>query len=142
MNTVIGDSVYSVLPSRLAPGAWSPELDRQIGEGDIHASYSADRIGLGLPLRRPFEHAGCRWVCVGFGPGPVAWAYRMVHPFAFEGVATTYTKKLASNHGDDARADPMGFYHAMAVRSGGEDLVLSGPPARFIAGHEPQLTLF
>lgn len=135
-------TVYEVPPSRLAAGAWSHELDRQIGEGDIHAAYSADRIGMGEPVRRPFAHAGCRWVCVGFGPGSAAWAYRLVHRSAFDGNPTTYREKLAPNNGDDARADPMGVYHGMVVRCGGDHLVLCGAPARFVAGLEPQLSLF
>lgn len=60
-------TTIEVPPSRLAPGEWSHELIRQIGEGDIHASYSADRIAMSNAVRRPFQHAGARWVCVGIG---------------------------------------------------------------------------
>ena len=141
MTTRFTSTICEVPPSRLATGAWSPDLDRQIGEGDIHASYSADRIGMGQPVRRPFLHDGHRWVCVGFGPGPVAWAYRLVHPSVFEGTPTIYIKKVRPNGGDDARSDPMGFYHGMTVRSGGEELVLCGPQVSFVPGQEPQLSL-
>lgn len=133
---------HEVPPSRLAPGTWSHELDRLIGVGDIHASYSGDRIGMDMPIRRPFLHEGLRWVCVGFTPGPVAQAYRLVHRSMFDGTPTTYSEKVDRNGGRDARSDPMGFYHGMRVRSGGEDLVLCGPPACFVAGQEPQLSLF
>ena len=135
-------SIREVPPSRLATGTWSHELDRQTGEGDIHASYSADRIGMGQPIRRPFMYEGLRWVCVSFRPGPEAEAYRLVHPAAFSGAPISYTEKVSRNQGDDARADPMGFYHGMTARSGGEDLVLCGPPVRFVQGHEPQYSLF
>lgn len=76
MTTATDTTTIEVDPCRLVPGSWSHELKRQVGEGDIHASYSADRIGMGQPLRTPFSHGGYRWVCVGFGPGPVAEAYR------------------------------------------------------------------
>lgn len=142
MTLTHSSTIREVPPSRLATGTWSHELDRQIGEGDIHASYSADRIGMGQPMRRPFIHGGSRWVCVGFGPGPQAEAYRLVHPSAFNGTPTTYAEKAHPNCGEDARTDPMGFYHGMRVRSGGEELVLCGPPVRFVVGQEAQRSLF
>lgn len=142
MTTITTSTTCEVPSSRLAVGSWSHELNRTIGEGDIHASYSADRIGMGQPIRRPFLHDGHRWVCVGFSPDLQAEAYRLVHASAFDGVPTTYAEKVALNRGDDARSDPMGFYHGMIVRSGGEQLVLCGPPVRFAEGQESQLSLF
>jgi hypothetical protein len=59
---------HTVEPSRLAFGAWCHASEKQIGEGDIRASYSADRIGMGQPIRKPFRYAGALWVCVGTGP--------------------------------------------------------------------------
>lgn len=135
-------ATIKVPPSRLATGSWSHELDRQTGEGDIRASYSADRIGMAQPVRRPFNHEGGRWVCVGFYPGAIAEAYRLTHPSAFDGTPTTYGQKVHANGGRDARSDPMGFYHGMTVRSGGEELVLCGPPVRFVPGEELQRSLF
>lgn len=136
------DICYEVEPGRLSAGAWSHELDRQIGEGDIHASYSADRIGMDQPLRAPFSYKGHRWVCVGFGTGPVAWAYRLVPAATFAGTPTTYAHKVEREGGYDAHSDPMGFYHGMTVRSARQELVLCGPPARFVPGQISQLSLF
>jgi hypothetical protein len=51
-----------VEPSRLAYGSWCHASEKQIGEGDIRASYSADRIGMGQPIRKPFRYAGALWV--------------------------------------------------------------------------------
>lgn len=128
--------------SRLAPGEWSHDLNRQIGEGDIHASYSADRIAMSNAVRRPFLHASCRWVCVGIGVNYSVQAYRLVHRSAFAGASTTYAVKVGLNRGDDARSDPMGFYHGIAVRSGGEEFVLCGPAVHFVPGEELQRSLF
>jgi len=133
---------FAVPPSRLATGMWSHEPDRQISEGDIRASYGADRIGTGKPIRRPFNHEASRWVCVSFRPGSEAEAYRLVHPAAFDGASTTYAAKVRPKGGEDARRDPLGFYHGMIVRAGGQDLVLCGPPAQFVRGQEAQLSLF
>lgn len=142
MTAINRPTIHRVSPSRLAGGLWSRELDRQIGEGDIHASYSADRIGMGQPVRRPFSHNGCRWVCVGIGPRMVAEAYRLIHPSAFRSTPTSYSAKVSVNGGHDARSDPLGFYHGMTVRCGGEVLVLCGPPVSFVPGKESQLSLF
>ena len=54
--------VFLVEPSRLASGAWCHTKERQIGEGDIHASYSADKIGLEGKVRRPFNWQNGLWV--------------------------------------------------------------------------------
>ncbi len=45
---------HIVDPSRLASGQWCHKAEKQIGEGDIRASYSADRIGMSQPVRRPW----------------------------------------------------------------------------------------
>ena len=142
MTTAAKPAAIEVDPSRFSTGSWSHEHNRQVGEGDIHASYSADRIGMGQPVRAPFIYGGCRWVCVSVRLGPVAEAYRLVHPSGFEGTPTTYGQKSHLNGGENVRADPMGFYHGMTVRSAGQDLVLCGPPANFVAGQETQLALF
>lgn len=142
MTTKTPPAIIEVPPSRLSAGEWSHELNRQIGEGDIYASYSADRIGMGSAIRRPFVHGGSRWVCVGMDLGREATAYRLVHPSDFGGTPMAYGVKVAKGQGDDARRDPMGFYHGMAVRAGGEELVLCGPPVRFVPGEEPQGSLF
>ena len=45
---------FFVDPARLASGRWCHTRDRQIGEGDISASYSADKIAEGR-VRSPFK---------------------------------------------------------------------------------------
>jgi hypothetical protein len=133
----------NVDPARLAPGQWCHRRDKTIGEGDIHASYSADRIGMAQPVRKPFSWKGAQWVCVSFrysGDEEFAEAYRLVARPVFDGEPVSYAAKTAD--GEAARADPNGFYHGMTVRHGGQDYVLCGPPFVFIPGEAAQLSLF
>jgi len=136
--------VHEVDPTRLARGEWSHEHQRTIGEGDIAASYSGDRIGMGQPLRAPFTHHGRQWVCVSFrhGSTSVASAYRLVHLSQHEGKVTNYTTKVVPDSGRLARSDPLGFYHGIAVKRGRETFILCGPPAEFVAGEPQQRSLF
>lgn len=130
-------------PARLAPGQWCHRLDKWVGRGDISASYSADRIGMGQPIKKPFAWRGGLWVCVGtFGRrGHLsAEAYRLIHPDAFNGVPVTYREKTQNS--DAARADVNGFYHGMTVSHAGQRFVLTGPPVTFIPGQAAQLSLF
>lgn len=130
---------HTVEPSRLAYGAWCHATEQQIGEGDIRASYSADRIGMGQPVRKPFRYAGELWVCVGSGPAG-AEAYRLVHPSIYGGAARSYHDRCRD--GDRTRCNPAGFYDGITVRHAGRELVMAGPPATFVAGEEAQLSLF
>ncbi len=130
---------HTVEPSRLAFGGWCHVSEKQIGEGDIRASYSADRIGMGQPIRKPFRYGGELWVCVGTGPSG-AEAYRLVHPSVYRGTARSYHDRCRD--GDHARSDPAGFYDGIIVRHAARELVLAGPPATFVAGEEAQLSLF
>ena len=131
-------------PTRLASGQWCHRAQKTIGEGDISASYSADRIGMGKPVRKPFVWKGALHVCVGTGHwkngGLSAKAYRLVAPMAFEGDVTNYGDKTSD--GDAARADPDGFYHGMGVKHAGSEYVLCGPPITFVPGQTEQLSLF
>jgi hypothetical protein len=129
----------TVEPLRLAYGAWCHATDKQIGEGDIRASYSADRIGMGQPVRKPFRYAGALWVCVGTSPSG-AEAYRLVQPSVYCGIARTYHDRCSG--GDRARAGQAGFYDGIIVRHAGRELVMAGPPVTFVAGEEAQLSLF
>jgi hypothetical protein len=134
---------YAVNPARLAGGTWCHKANRQIGEGDIHGSYSADRIGMAQPVRKPFLWKGAPHVCVGMrycGESMDAEAYRLVPVRLFDGEPTTYAGKLTD--ADAARADPNGFYHGMTVRHGGASCVLCGPPVVFVPGRTEQLSLF
>lgn len=130
---------HTVEPSHLAYGAWCYASEKHLGEGDIRASYSADRIGMGQPIRKPFRYAGELWVCVGTGPAGVE-AYRLVHPSLYGGTACSYHDRCCD--GDRARGDPAGFYDGITLRHAGQELVMAGPPVMFVAGEEAQLSLF
>jgi len=131
-------------PARLASGQWCHRANKTLGQGDISASYSADRIGMGQPVRKPFEWKGGLWVCVGNGRynGGVfsAKAYQLVHPQMFDGEPVTYATRVRD--GDAARADANGFYHGMKVKHVGAEFVLCGPPITFVPGQSEQLSLF
>ena len=130
---------HTVLPSRLAFGVWCHASERLIGEGDIRASYSADRIGMGQPIRKPFRYGGDLWVCVGTSLSG-AEAYRLVHPSVYGGTARSYHDRCRD--GDRARGDQAGFYDGIIVRHAGREFVMAGPPVMFAAGEEAQLSLF
>lgn len=130
---------HTVAPSRLAFGVWCHASERQIGEGDIRASYSADRIGMGQPIRKPFRYGGELWACVGTGPSG-AEAYRLVHTSLYGGTACSYHDRCRD--GDRARGDQAGFYDGIIVHHAGRELVMAGPPVMFVAGEEAQLSLF
>jgi len=134
---------FAVDPARLSSGAWCHRSQKTIGQGDIAASYSAERIGMNRPIRKPFNWKGSLWVCVGmtFLKGTKsAEVYRLTHPQLFDGEPLTYAAKTAD--GDAARADPNGFYHGMTVRRGGQNFVLCGPPVILVSGASEQFDLF
>jgi len=136
------DTIHTVDPSRLEHGTWSYKKNRQVGEGDIAASYSADFIALHNRIRKPFTFQNGLWVCVGtshFG-GRTSRAYRLTEITHFDGEPTTYAEKTRDS--ESARNDPNGFYHGMTVNRGGRTYILTGPPAEFTAGNEQQLDLF
>lgn len=131
---------HEVEPSRLEVGTWCNARQREIGEGDIAASYSADTIALHGKVRTPFGFRGALWVCVGVHSGDRATAYRLVPHGVFNGEATTYHEKTFD--GETARSDLNGFYHGMTVGWAKREWVLSGPPEQFLAGTPSQLDLF
>ena len=136
-------AIHEVDPARLSSGEWSHRQSRQIGEGDIAASYSADRIGLGQTIRKPFEWQGSLWINVGNAIGlgiDSAQAYRLIRPDHFDGEPVTYAKKKSDS--DAARSDPNGFYHGMIIYQGSQARVLCGPPVCFVPGQTEQLDLF
>lgn len=78
------------------------------------ASYSADRIGMGQPVRKPFRWQGALWVSVGCAGGKDmrrVQAYRLLPRDLFEGATRSYAATVAD--GEKARANPSGFYHGM-----------------------------
>lgn len=130
-------------PARLEFGRWCHRTERTVAQGDINGSYSADRIGMGQPVRKPFTWRGAQWVCTGmeWRDGIAsAEAYRLVDPWIFDGELVSYATKVAN--AEAARADPNGFYHGMAVKHAGVILVLSGPPVTFVEGEVEQPALF
>ena len=129
-------------PSRLQSGQWCHRTQKTIGQGDIDASYSGDRIGMGQPVRKPFSWRGALWVCTGKShlDGGTATAYRLIHPQLFDGTPVSYGEKGAD--GDAARADPNAFYHGMSVKHAGQTMALCGPPVTFAPGQTEQPDLF
>jgi hypothetical protein len=133
---------FAVHPARLA---WR-DAGREICEGDIHASYSADVIAMSGRVRKPFKWKDAPCVCTGIsgsaltGNGmQVHEAYRIVPVKMFTGTMTTYCERTARAEGAEAaRNDPNGFYHGMKIKHGMEGFVLCGPPIRFIAEASPE----
>jgi hypothetical protein len=133
---------FLVDPDRLNSGQWCHKANKTVGEGDIAASYSADRIGMNKPIRDTFPWQRSTWVCIAmrYRDGISAEAYRLTDPRAFEGTPRGYAEKTSD--GDEARADPNGFYHGMTVTHAGRTFVLCGPSAHFEPGQVAQLSLF
>ncbi|WP_226584354.1 hypothetical protein [Acuticoccus sediminis] len=131
--------IIAIDPARLARGEWCHRAETQLGEGDVPASYSADRIGMGQPIRKPFRWQGGLWVCVSICRDG-SEAYRLLHLQAFDGPPTSYGEKCRD--GDAARADLNGFYHGMRVRHAGAEMVLCGPPVILVPGEVEQMGLF
>jgi hypothetical protein len=129
-------AMFEVHPSRLADGTYDYKRDRQIGRGDINASYSGDKIALEGRVKKPFRFGADSWVTVGMRGCGSFWqleAYRLVAREIFSGKPTTYQERAGTAEASGvARNDPMGFYHGMMVKCGKELCVLSGPPARFV----------
>ncbi len=137
--------IVEIEPHRLAWGVWDHQAQKQSGEGDICGSYSADRIGMDQPIRRPFTWRGSRWITTGLRRmGGIGWdtakVYRLVDPSVFAGEPTTYREK--TRDAEAARNDPLGFYHGMAVEYGGAKLILCGPPVLLTPSSAEQLELF
>ena len=134
---------FEVDATRLASGTWCHTTDKLVGEGDISASYSADKIGMEGRVRRPFKWMNALWVCTSMtshGDTQSAEAYRLVHLKHFAGEIKSYNQAVAVS--TTARDRPEGFYHGMTVSHGGSDWVLCGPHAVFTPSKVEQLALF
>lgn len=139
MSAPLEIPVIEVDPARLESGIWCHGRDRQIGEGDISASYSGDKIALEGCVRSPFKWQNCLWVCTGIvshSNARAATAYRLLPARFFDGMPISYHENAML--GDEARSRPEGFYHGMAVRHGKQDCVLIGPSAVFLPSEEGQ----
>jgi hypothetical protein len=147
--------IIEVDPKRLQFGTYEHTTEREAGEGDICASYSADVIAMAGKIRRPFKWNDSLRVCTGCAGSALTETgkhehevYRLVPLSIFKDAPTTYSKKVNLEGGDTARNDPNGFYHGMIAKHGKETYVLSGPPVRFVAADAPtrpdpaQLDLF
>lgn len=137
------DEINHTEPERFQSGTWCATSQRLIGEGDISASYSADRIGAGEPVRKPFRWKGALWTSIGMsslGSERIVTAYRLVPAALFDGDTRSYAKTVAD--GEAARSNPLGFYHGMEVRHGGKPFVISGKPEEFAPSQSEQLALF
>jgi len=133
---------FAVNPARLA----SRTAGKEICEGDIHASYSADVIGMSGQIRKPFRWNGALCVCTSItGSGLTSSgiqeheAYRIVPVEIFEGSPTTYRgKTVRAEAAEAARNDPNGFYHGITIKHGTGIFVLCGPPMTFTAEAVPE----
>jgi len=133
---------FAVHPARLA---WRG-AGREICEGDIHASYSADVIAMQGRVRKPFKWRDALCVCTSISGSGLTdsgtqehEAYRIVPVKMFTGKTTTYSEKTdRAEDAEAARNDPNGFYHGMTIKHGGESFVLCGPPIRFTAETSPE----
>ncbi|WP_095589624.1 hypothetical protein [Actibacterium ureilyticum] len=128
MSAPIEPQEHRVDPSRLASGTWCHTRNRQIGEGDIAASYSADKNAQGK-IRKPFSWKNGLWVCTG-SHSKSAEAYRLVPERFFDGEPTTYNEVAMLPF--EQRIKPEGFYHGMRVRHGKQVCILVGPKALFL----------
>lgn len=130
---------FLVDPARLESGHWCHTQDKQLGQGDISASYSADKIALEGRVRSPFKWHNALWISVGS-----AWpydkqgiqAYRLLPKRFFDGTPITYQENTML--GDEARTRPEGFYHGMSVHHGKQPHVLVGPKAIFLPSKEAE----
>lgn len=130
-----------VNPARLTSGRHDHARNRDVGEGDIHASYSADTIASAGKIRKSFRWQAHLMVTVSLsGRGGIeqAEAYRLIPLKAFSGTTMRYADKIGTaENAEAARNDPKGFYHGMVVKQGQEVFVLSGPPVVFVAEEGP-----
>ena len=128
MTAPENESIIYVPSARLDHGSY---LEKR-SEGDIAAAYSADHLSESKPIRRPFAWGGHLWVTVSTGPDKRAQAYKLVAARLFDG--DTFNE--GSKSSEHRRAQPLGFYHGLKTKHGGEHIVLCGPPVEFIAATE------
>lgn len=130
-----------VNPARLAWGKYDHARNRDTGEGDIHASYSADTIAAAGIIRKAFRWQAQLMVTTSLsGRGGIeqAEAYQLIPVKAFTGKTMSYAEKIGTaESAEAARSDPNGFYHGMIVKKGQETFALSGPPVAFVADESP-----
>ena len=111
-----------------------PAFLHTVAEGN-----SCGRICNEQPIHAPFLFEGEYWICIGSGSKGHQWfeaeCFRVIDPAVFarrhpEHPARTYHKH--DFHGE-LRAQ-WGSYHSMSVISAGRQVVLEGPPIKFVPG--------
>src|SRR5580704_12038119 len=88
-----------VNPARLAWGKYDHGRNRDVGEGDIHASYSADTIASAGKIRKAFRWQAQLMVTVGLsGRGGIeqAEAYQLIPLKVFGGPTMSYAEKIGT----------------------------------------------
>jgi len=130
-----------VNPARLAWGRFDHRRNRDAGEGDIHASYSADTIATSGKIRKAFRWQAQLMVTVslsGRGGTDQAEAYQLIPLKTFTGLPMTYAEKIGTaESAEAARNDPNGFYHGITVKQGQDVWAMAGPPVVFVADERP-----
>jgi len=130
------EKIREVNPARLAWGTFDHQQNDYVNEGDIPASYCADCIAMGQPVRKPFRMDGEMWVTIALC-NHGARAYRLCPLRIFSGIPTTYRDKSGTSEcAEVARNDPNGFYDRMTVKHGGQEFVLCGPEVQIVAGQQ------
>ncbi len=130
---------HQIDPDRLAPGVWSEEFNKFVGEGDIARSYCADTISMHGTTRQPFVFHGDLWITISLSYGS-AKAYNLIPIDDFN--ADEILGQNASNDDEARRAQELGFYHGLVVSYRNDWFVLTGPPACFEPGKVVQPGLF
>ncbi|WP_299724821.1 hypothetical protein [uncultured Tateyamaria sp.] len=137
MSAPIAKKEFRIDPSRFESGTWCHKRDKIIGEGDIAASYSADKIGLEGAVRKPFKWQNAMWVNTGMvsnGKSRSVEAYQLIPAKFFDGEPQTYGQIVRSNTAAGQRQE--GFYHGMHVQHGKRPYVLIGPSVIFLPSEE------
>lgn len=113
-------------PKRFSSGHWNSELSKQIGEGDISKSYSADKIAEGT-VRSPFKWKDGLRISIGAvyeagceGKNKVE-TFRLVPIEHFDGEPFSYAEATKSRGGKGAKP----FYDGMKVKRGKSEFVLT-----------------
>ena len=130
---------HQVDPDRLAPGVWSQEFNRFVGEGDIARSYCADTISMHGTTRQPFVFHGDIWVSVNLSGG-VAQAYTLIPIDDFN--PDEIIDQNSINDNEARRGQKLGFYHGLVVSYRKDWFVIAGPPVYFEPGQTAQPRLF
>ncbi len=135
----ITPKTHQVDPDRLAPGVWSEEFNRFVGEGDIARSYCADTISMHGTTRQPFVFHGKIWISVGLNGG-VAQAYTLIPIDDFNPDEIIDQGEI--NDDEARRGQELGFYHGLVVSYRKDWFVITGPPVCFEPGKALQPGLF